>query len=97
MQFLKRLFGGSQSHLVIYVRPKMCQKILPLTIDLKNQLSLNDTEDGYFVRKVANEPRCPFEVEVTLYFDKKKRLINQEITNGEFVTEDTYLESVRTG
>ena len=93
MNFLKRLFGGGRTatgDLVVYVRPKMCKQILRLQIDLTNQLSLNDMEDGYWVRKVANNPRCPFEVEVMLYFDKQKNLVNREITDGEFVTEAEY-------
>lgn len=96
MQFLKRLFGGggspAQQHLKVYVKPKMCKIILQVDIDLINQLSMNDDGDGYWVRKIANNPRCPFEAEMTLYFDKNRNLINREITNGEFVTEAAYQE-----
>lgn len=88
MNFLKKLFGGggSSNELVIYVRPKMCKIIETLRLDLKSELSLTDDGSGYWVRKVANNPRCPFEVEIILHFDKSRRLINREITNGEFVT-----------
>jgi hypothetical protein len=94
MNFLKRLFSGGGSvgsdTLYIYIKPKMCNQVLQLEIDTKQQLSLNDSEDGYWVRKIANTPRCPFEAEVILHFDKNKNLIDREISNGEFVTEQVY-------
>lgn len=97
MQFLKRLFGFGapvSQHLKVYVKPKMCKTVLVLDIDLINQLSLNDDGDGYWVRKIANAPRCPFEAEIVLHFDKNRKLINREITNGEFVTEADYQASI---
>jgi hypothetical protein len=100
MQFLRRLFGGggsAQQHLKVYVKPKMCKTILQLDVDLINQLSMNDDGEGYWVRKIANSPRCPFEAEVTLYFDKNRKLINREISNGEFVTEAVYQEYLSSG
>ena len=94
MDFLRKLFGGGggarSDSIDVYVRPKMCDQILHLNINTRDQLSLNDSEDGYWVRKVANNPRCPFEVEVILHFDKNKRLLDREITDGEFVDEAAY-------
>ena len=97
MNFLKKLFGvgGSRSKgLYVYVQPKMCDQILRLEVDTKEQLSRNDTEDGYWVRKVANSPRCPFEAEVILYFDNNKNLIDREITDGKFVDEQAYQDFI---
>ncbi|MDQ7034269.1 MAG: hypothetical protein Q9P01_05375 [Anaerolineae bacterium] len=71
MNFLKKLFGGGGSsgdEFTLYVKPKMCNRIMPIVVKRKEQLSLNDSEDGYWVRKIANHPRCPFEVEVIIHF-----------------------------
>ena len=96
MNILRNLFGNSANNasgndLTVYVRPKMCQEILPIRVRLNQELSLNQNEDGYVVRKVTKAPRCPFEVEVFLEFDKRKRLASQRIENGEFVTEEDYI------
>jgi hypothetical protein len=96
MNILRRLFGGGgdapsgDRGIYVYVRPKMCKEILRLRVDPMNNLSESDEGGTYFVRKVATGNRCPFPVEVTLYFDGGKRLSNKEITNGEFVTEAEY-------
>jgi hypothetical protein len=96
MNFLKRLFGGggrgSSDALTFYVRPKMCDQIMTIEVNTKDQLSLNDNEDGYVVRKVAKHPRCPFEVEVMLHFDRNKKLTHQEISNGAFVEAQVYFD-----
>jgi hypothetical protein len=96
MNFLRRLFGGGggapsgDRGVYVYVRPKMCKEILRLRIDPMNNLSESDEGGTYFVRKMATGNRCPFPVEVTLYFDGSKNLKSKEITNGEFVTEADY-------
>ncbi|MCU0512504.1 MAG: hypothetical protein MUE40_08020 [Anaerolineae bacterium] len=96
MNFLKKLFGlgsGGQradNGLYVYVRPKMCQEVLRLRVDVYNHLSLNDDESGYLVRKEARGSRCPFPVTVTLRFDRQRNLTGREIENGEFVTEADY-------
>lgn len=90
MNFLKRLFGGGGSSdrvLILYVRPKMCQEILRVRIDLFNSLSLADDGDSYFVRKLASASRCPFQAEIEITFDKNRRIVQQQIANGEFVSE----------
>lgn len=98
MNFLKSLFGGgNQSRdagYYVYVKPKMCQEILRVRINMSNDLSLTDDNSGYLVRKVASATRCPFQSEVILHFDKSRKLSDREIENGEFVTEETYLEFI---
>jgi hypothetical protein len=97
MSFFKRLleglFGGSaprDNALYVYVRPKLCKEVLVVRVDLYNQLSLTEDESGYLVRKEARGNRCPFPVEVVLHFDRNRRVVEKEITNGEFVTEADY-------
>lgn len=95
MQFLKNLFKSSPSNrgdsgMYVYVKPKMCKEILRVRIDMSNDLSLNDQEDGYFVRKTARGSRCPFPVEMTLHFSKSRQLVSQDIENGTFATVAEY-------
>ena len=95
MNFLKNLFGGGGSSrdkrsLYLYVRPKRCDKLVAVRIDLYNDLSLADEGSGYFVRKIAQAARCPFPAELMLYFDKNRKLTNSTIENGEFVSEEEY-------
>ncbi len=94
MNFLKKLFGGgggSRDSLVVYVRPKACEEIIRIRLDTRHSLSRRDDEDGYFMRKMATGTRCPFQAEMYFYFDDRKNLVDRQIENGEFVTEDDYL------
>lgn len=96
MNFLKNLFSGGGSKpadrgYYIYVKPKMCQEIVKVRIDMLNSLSRADDGDGYFVRKTARGQRCPFAAEMTLYFDNNRTLTDKIIDNGEFVTEADYI------
>lgn len=96
MGFLKRLFGGGNRlpegdrGLYYYVQPKRCPEIVQIRIDPYNDLSLTDDGKGYWVRKVASATRCPFQAEITLYFDKQRRMTGSEVENGELVDEDDY-------
>lgn len=92
MKFLKSLFGGGSddSGLYIYVRPKMCEEIVRVRVDLRNHLSTADEGDGYFTRKMVSATRCPFQAEVELHFDKNRRLTSQSCSDGEIVTKAEY-------
>lgn len=94
MNFLKSLFGGGgqpkNNGYYVYVKPKMCQEIVEVRINLNNDLSPTEDYKGYWVRKVASATRCPFQAEITLQFDKSRKLLDREIENGEFVTEEDY-------
>lgn len=95
MNFLKNLFGGgpksSEDRAVyVYVQPKRCEEILQVRIDTYNDLSVTDDGNGYWVRKLASATRCPFQAEITLYFDKQRRMTGSEVENGELVDEEAY-------
>lgn len=97
MNFLKSLFGGGSNNnkgdergYYVYVKPKACNEILRIRIDLYNDLSREDSGDGYFVRKMASGHRCPFTVEMTLNFSGNRQLVNRQIENGEFVEESDW-------
>lgn len=94
MQFLKSLLGGGSRSddrgIYFYVQPKACQEILRIRVDPMNDLSRSDEGNGYWVRKVASGYRCPFQAEVEIYFDKNKRMISSEVTNGKLVSEEDW-------
>lgn len=94
MNFLRKLFGGSQtrpdSGLYLYIQPKMCQEIVQVRVDAVNHPSLADDGESYILRKMVSGTRCPFQAEITLIFDKNRRIIEQQIENGKFVTAEDY-------
>lgn len=100
MGFFSRLFGGNRrgsvdrDGLYIYVRPKMCQEIVRVRVNLMNDLSAQD-DGGYFVRKMVSATRCPFQAEVELYFDGKRNLKQSAVTNGDWLEEDDYVAWMR--
>ena len=95
MNFLKNLFGGGNRSkdggYYVYIKPKMCQEVVRVRINLNNDLSPTEDYNGYWIRKVASATRCPFQAEFTLQFDKSRKLVDRMIENGEFVSEEDYL------
>jgi len=73
-----------------YVRPKRCPEVVLVRVDLFNDLSLTD-DGGFFVRKAARGERCPFSSEISITFDRNRRVTDITVENGEQVTEDDYL------
>ncbi len=98
MNILKNLFGGvgqgsdDKRGFYVYVRPKRCDEIIEVRVDLFNDLSQEDDGSGYFVRKLASAVRCPFQAEITLYFDKNRRHTISDIEHGEFVSAEEFNE-----
>ena len=95
MNILKSLFGGGgrdeDRGIYFYVQPKMCKEVLRIRVDPLNDLSRADDGKTYWCRKLASAARCPFQAEVTLYFDKNKRFTGEEVENGEMVSEAEWL------
>lgn len=96
MNFLKKLFGGvggqsGDRGIYFYVQPKACKEIVKVRVDPMNEVSVNDMEDGYYVRKLASGHRCPFQAELEVYFDKNRNIRDTQITNGTLVSEADYL------
>lgn len=73
----------------IAVRCKRCGETIRTRVNLSNDLSLNEQEDGtttYFCHKtLMGDTGCFQRVEVELTFDPQRRLIDRQITGGEFV------------
>ncbi len=103
MEILKRLFGGGggsggsggsrsgdANGVYFYVRPTNCDEVVRVRIDRNNDLSLADDNKSYVVHKLVRGTKCFQSVEVDLYFDSNRRLVNSELQHGAMVTEDDY-------
>ena len=106
MEIFKRLFGGGggggassgkggsragdANGIYFYVRPTNCDEVVRLRIDRNNDLSLADDNNSYVVHKVVRGTKCFQSVEVDLYFDSGRRLVNSELQHGALVSEDEY-------
>jgi hypothetical protein len=98
---LVSLFSPSSAdnrNLWIYVKCKKCGEILRGRVDLHNELSIRYGESGgetsYYCRKVfVGGNRCYQPIEVELTFDKNRRLINEDIKGGVFVSEEDFLKA----
>jgi hypothetical protein len=95
MEFFKKLFSGGgprERGQFYYVKPTGCTEIVRVRVDTMNEISQNDDNDGYFVRKSARGTsyKCTRTAELLLTYDSQKRLINTEIMGGTIVTEADY-------
>lgn len=95
MEFFKKLFSGGapqQRGQFYYVKPTGCTEIVRIRVDTMNELSQNDDNDGYFVRKSARGTsyKCTRTAELLLEYDANKRLKNTEILGGALVSEAEY-------
>jgi hypothetical protein len=80
----------------LFVKCDKCGEVLKGRVDLMNDLSFQYAESGagqsYYCRKVfIGSKRCYSPIEVELTFDKNRKLMNQEISGGQFVTEADYV------
>ncbi len=94
LEALKSLFAGGgpadDSAYWLYARCRRCGEVIRSRIDLRNDLSPRD-EGGYTVTKTLVGSRLCFQrLEVTLTFDDNRRLVEQEISGGEFATAEDY-------
>jgi len=103
MNFFKwfgSLFGGGgvpsgdKRYLTIYVLSRRCNEPVSGQVDLLNELSRSDEGDyAYFTRKVLHttgERRCFSQVEISLYFNQDKQVVNHEVEGGRWLTSDEY-------
>lgn len=99
MQFLRNLFGGGSrparqagdpDGLYYFVRPDGCEEVVRVRINRNNDLSLTDDGSGYLVRKHVRGVKCRQGVELDLYYNSKRQLVNAEVAGGVLVTEADY-------
>ena len=98
---ISRLFSsynsGDEAGYWIYVRCDRCGEKLSARVNLYNDLSVNFSESGdqtYICRKtIVGRQACFERIEINLIFDKRRKLIDQEITGGTFIEEGEYTTS----
>jgi hypothetical protein len=102
MNFLKnllRLFTGgaprgNSRYLPIYVLSYRCNEPIAGQVDLLNELSqVDEGSHAYFTRKAlhtSGERRCFSQVDVTIYFNQNKQVVEHEVTGGRWLSADEY-------
>lgn len=92
LEVLKSVFSSSMPDdaYYLYVRCHRCGEIIRTRIDLQQSLSQSD-DGGYTINKtLIGNRRCFERIEVTLNFNENRRLVNRDITGGEFVTKNDF-------
>jgi hypothetical protein len=97
MGFFKKLGGffsskpaEDQISYFIKVNCNRCGEEIQVRINLYNDLSIeyddSGSTNGYICRKViVGSQRCYQPVDVSLTFDSKRKLVDKQITGGQFV------------
>ena len=96
MSSFKKIFGfaakpdrDEANSYRVYVRCKRCGEKIYTRVNLSNDLSAEyDGENTFYnCRKVLiGEGRCYQQIEVHLKFDGARKLLDQEISGGEFIS-----------
>ena len=81
--------GGDASSYWITVQCDRCGEVIRARINLDNDLSIEYDESGnktgYVCRKVlVGKEHCFQQIEVTLRFDAKRKLMDRKVTDGKF-------------
>lgn len=100
MGFLKKLSNifnapaalGDRNVYPLVVKCNRCGEMIQGEVNLANDLSAGDGEEAevgsYYCRKLLmGKQRCFQQIEVTLKFDGNRRMVDQQITGGQFVEE----------
>ncbi len=96
MGFLKRLFGGEKSDkpyvdkhgIYFYVQCANCGSRVRVRAD--KQHDLNQEADGFVWHKTIVDSNCFRPMRTVVHLDSNYHVVNQEIENGRFLTQDEY-------
>lgn len=97
---LVKFFSGSSSEdeavYWIYVRCLRCGEQIRSRVNLYNDLSVDyigNKDQSYHCRKIiVGRTGCFQRIEIELNFDKNRKLIDRQISGGEFIQESEYTE-----
>jgi hypothetical protein len=97
MNFLKRWFGGSggmsrgdKEGVYFYIRAKRTGEVIQVRLNRSNDLSLTDSGDSYYVRKLAVGQRSFDRIEAEFFFDRNRNFVSADVTGGELVERADY-------
>lgn len=92
---ISRLFSsptrGDPSGYWIAARCKRCGEVIRTRVNLSNDLSIHEEDGGkiiYFCHKtLMGDTGCFQRVEVELTFDSQRKLLDRQVSGGEFIDE----------
>jgi hypothetical protein len=89
---LKSMFAGQPvaDDYWVYVRCNRCHEAIKTRIDLRNDLSETDGGDFVVNKTLVGSRLCFERIEVKLYFNRSRQLIDQEIERGQFISAQDY-------
>lgn len=95
-KFFSSAGSGDESAYWVYVKCKRCGEQLSSRIDLNNDLSVeygSGSDPTYFCRKMlVGGTGCFQRIEVELTFDENRKLLDRQISGGEFIEANEYLD-----
>ena len=96
-RFFSSRGGSDEAGYWVYVRCNRCGEKLSSRINIYNDLSVDFQDSGeqtYQCRKtIVGRQTCFERIEIKLIFDKRRKLVEQEISGGEFITEGEFTSS----
>ncbi len=91
---LKSLFApqaaGDPNALWLYVKCKRCGAPLAVRVDLRNELSADYESGGYILTKEMMDSKCFTLMRAELHFDAQRKITEQKMDKGEFITREEY-------
>lgn len=89
---LKSLFTppADPNAMWLYVKCKRCSTPLAVRVDLRNELSIDYETNGYVLRKEMMDNKCFMLMNAEIRFDTSRKIVEQKIDKGEFITKETY-------
>jgi hypothetical protein len=91
--------GGSNRILTIYLLSRRCNEPIVGQVDLLNELSLTEegSDQAYYSRKVfstSGQHRCFDQVEVELWFNQNKQVVEHQVQGGRWLEQAEYEEEL---
>ena len=104
MNWFRKFFGNvapADGAIHLYVRCKRCGAPIHVRIDLRNELTIEYSDDeqpsGYQLIKEIMDDRCFRLMRAELTFDARKRELSREIEGGTFMTREEYEQEAARG
>jgi hypothetical protein len=94
MGFLKRLFGGGESHdpdaIWLYVRCGYCGQKMKIRVDRRYDLRRDYESGGFKLDKEMMDGTCFSLMMARVRFDAGFKIVAQELEGGTFLTREEY-------
>jgi hypothetical protein len=90
---LKTFFTPSSNEphtLMLYVKCKRCGTPLAVRVNLANDLNADYESGGYILHKEMMDSQCFTLMRAEIRFDAARKIIEQKIDKGEFLTREQY-------